>query len=518
MKFIKGKQWLAITLVAMLLVLAGCQSIGGLNVAKVVENSLKVTSGESSQTLSVELVPSVNAGLTDEDKKMIKLINSLKLDIDHAVTQDLNHASVQGKITYSDKSIPFQLGMDNTNLSLWIEGIKKPIAISLEGEGLDSAVTAELQKSQDGMKAAIQKLGAYFVKQAPVPNTASVSSVTENVYGQSLNLQKLHLEIKGDEVVGLVKTLLTNISKDDEGLREIVKVLYEAFYPIVEQEMSALSEEGLEGDIFGSVAKDQEVGSLVMYKAIKQGLDEVLKQYDEQSAALLAEDEYKQIFSKDTSLSWDIFVDSDNQIRKQNLELGIALPKAADLPISKIIVRSSTQMWNINKPVKADVIDTAAGVDQVDMYGLSGKGFLSKFDKKSSAYSILRNDLGVGAINVTIYPEESYGYEDYLPGWWTLNGTGMVPINYVADQFEADVKWDPATKQITVYDELNDITVQLKIGSKTATVNGVAKTMAQPVIVDDYNTANVPLRFMIEALGAGMTWDPEYAEFYVTRD
>lgn len=518
MKFIKGKQWLAVTLVAMLLVLAGCQSVGGLDIAKVVDNSLKVTSGESSQTLSIELVPNAKAALTDEDQQMMKLINSLKLNIDHAVTQDLNHGSVKGSITYGDKAIPFQLGVDKTNLSLWIEGMKKPLAISLDSEEMDGAVTAELLNSQKGMMEAIQKLGAYFVKQAPVPNTISVSPVTENVYGQSLNLQKLHLEIKGDEVVGLMKTLLTNISKDEAGLKEIVNVLYQAYYPIMQQEMRAYAEEEGEGDFFSSVSNDPEVGSLVTYKAIKKGLDEILKQYDQQAAALLAEDEFKQVFSKETGLSWDIFVDSDNQIRKQNLELGIALPQLEDLPMSKVIVRSSTQTWNINKPVKVDAIDAAAGIDKVDMYEMSEKGFLSKFDKKSSVYSILRNDLGMGAINATLYPEEYYGDEDYLPGWWTQNGTGMIPLSYVADEFEVNVKWDPTTKQITVYDELNDISVQFTIGSKTATVNGVDKTMAQPVVVDDYNAANVPLRFFVEAFGATMTWEPEYEEFYVTRD
>jgi len=40
--------------------------------------------------------------------------------------------------------------------------------------------------------------------------------------------------------------------------------------------------------------------------------------------------------------------------------------------------------------------------------------------------------------------------------------------------------------------------------------------MAQPVLVDDYDAANVPLRFIVEALGGKLHWEKEYYYFYVT--
>ncbi|WP_152395494.1 copper amine oxidase N-terminal domain-containing protein [Paenibacillus guangzhouensis] len=510
------KKWLGVTLVAMMVVLAGCQSIGGVNIAKVVENSLNVKSSESSQSLSVELIPRKDGAISAEDKKIIDLVNGVKLDITRAATQDPTHMSIAGNITYSGKAVPFKLGMEDMNMTVWIDGMKKPAVVSLAGGELEGELVAEIEKSQDVVRGAVQKIGAYLVKQAPVPNVATVSSVTETVYGESLNLQKLHLEIKGDEIIGLVKTLLTNMVKDDAGLREITSALYDAFYPILESQMGIYSEEGDGADFFTSLAKDKEVGSLVLYKYVKNGLDEILKDFDAQAEALLKEADAKQVLSKETGLSLDLYIDGDNQVRKQNLELTVALPDVEDMPIQKIVVRAQAQTWNINKAVKLDTIDTSKGVEKFDSYALSGKGFLTNFDKNSTAFGILKNDLGLGKTDFTVFEEDSYGSDDYYPGWWSLDGVGMVPLSYIANGFEAEVKWDAATKQIVVYDALNDITVELKIGSTTAYVNGEAKTMKQPVLVDDYDAANLPLRFIVEALGGHLQWDPDYYEFYVT--
>jgi len=514
MKAKTWKKWLGVTLVAMMVVLAGCQSIGGVNIVKVVENSLNVKSSESSQSLSVELIPRKDGAVAEEDQKIIDLVNGFKLDIDHAVAQDPSHMSLAGKITYGGKAVPFKLGMEDTNVTVWIEGIKKPVVVSLAGGELEGELVAEIEKSQDVFRGAVQKLGAYLVKQAPVPNTVSVSSVTYTVYGESLNLQKLHIEINGDEVIGLVKTLLTNMAKDDAGLREITGALYDAFYPIVESQLGMFPEDGEEGSFLSSIAKDKEVGSLVLYKFVKNGLDEILKDFDAQAEELMKQDEVKQVLSKESGLKLDLYVDSENQVRKQNLELTVALPDIEDIPVQKVIVRAAAESWNINKVVKLDAIDTTNGVEKVDGYGLSGKGFLANFDKNSTAFGILKNDLGLGDTDFSVFEEDSYGSDDYYPGWWTLDGVGMVPLSVIADGFEAEVKWDAATKQIVVYDALNDITVELKIGSTTAYVNGEAKTMAQPVLVDDYDAANVPLRFIVEALGGKLQWENEYEDYY----
>lgn len=79
----------------------------------------------------------------------------------------------------------------------------------------------------------------------------------------------------------------------------------------------------------------------------------------------------------------------------------------------------------------------------------------------------------------------------------------MLPFRFVADVMGAQVTWNAQSKQVTF--KLDDQTVVLIIGSRTAKVNGRAVTMATaPAIVN--GRAMVPLRFVSESLGANVNW------------
>lgn len=518
MKVSGVKKLVAIALIGILVLLAGCQSIGGLDFQKVIENSLKVTSSESSQTLSLELVPS--AGATKEDAEIIRLINSFKLNIEHAKMQDRQHMSLQGKITYGEKAVPFRIVLDGMKYTVWIDGVKKPIVIDALASGgkLDAAFVKEAEKLQTNLDGVSTSLVSFLVKHAPVPQTIAVSSVTENVYGQSTNLTKLHVEIKGDEIIGFVKTLLTNIAQDDKGLRELTSALYEAFYPLIEQAMGTSLAGMNEDNFFASIFKDKEVGSLVAYKLIKKALDEAVANYDQQVEGMVKSlDGADQVLSKNTSLNLDFYIDSERQIRKQNMELTVALPKDSGAPIEKLILRASAETWNMNKPVKADTIDTSAGVFPLDFVDASGIKLLSNFDKNSVAYDILKNEWKVSSKNFPMYrASELNDWDDY--SYWIQHKTGMVSLSYIALELGADVEWGDETQEIKVYSPYNDTHIELKVGSKTATVNGTTVTLPEPVVADELGSAHVPLRFIVGALGAELKETPGSDDFYIVRD
>lgn len=80
----------------------------------------------------------------------------------------------------------------------------------------------------------------------------------------------------------------------------------------------------------------------------------------------------------------------------------------------------------------------------------------------------------------------------------------MVPIRVIFETMGANVTWDTATQTIT--GKKADNTVVLKIGQRTATVNGTSRNLEQPAQIVNGRTL-VPFRFVGESLGANVEWD-----------
>ena len=90
----KKFKWLTV-----LIACAGCydrmSGRRGLDINKALLTSLDVKSSESKASIRFEVVPSDKA-LSTEDKEAIDLINSLSLNMDHAIVQDSKTVSIQG--------------------------------------------------------------------------------------------------------------------------------------------------------------------------------------------------------------------------------------------------------------------------------------------------------------------------------------------------------------------------------------------------------------------------------------
>lgn len=80
----------------------------------------------------------------------------------------------------------------------------------------------------------------------------------------------------------------------------------------------------------------------------------------------------------------------------------------------------------------------------------------------------------------------------------------LVPIRFISESLGADVKWDDATKTVTV--TKGETKIEMVIGSPEYKVNGEAKTMeTAPVITQDRTM--LPLRAAAEALGQKVYWN-----------
>jgi hypothetical protein len=93
-------------------------------------------------------------------------------------------------------------------------------------------------------------------------------------------------------------------------------------------------------------------------------------------------------------------------------------------------------------------------------------------------------------------------------------GRTMVPLRFIAESLGADVQWDPAEQKITIAGgepaapaEKTQFDVILKIGRNQAFVNSEPKILDAPPMLYGGRTM-VPLRFIAEALGADVQWDP----------
>jgi hypothetical protein len=99
--------------------------------------------------------------------------------------------------------------------------------------------------------------------------------------------------------------------------------------------------------------------------------------------------------------------------------------------------------------------------------------------------------------------------QDIDPGNQTspviVNGSTFVPISAIIKSLGGTVNWIAANQPLTI--TLNNTTIVLNIGNKTATVNGAATTLDGAPYISATGRTMLPLRFITESLGHTVKWD-----------
>lgn len=85
-------------------------------------------------------------------------------------------------------------------------------------------------------------------------------------------------------------------------------------------------------------------------------------------------------------------------------------------------------------------------------------------------------------------------------------GRTLVPLRAIANGLKAEVDWNEVTKVITI--TRDDIVIKLELGSTEFTVNGVKYELDVPARLIS-NRTFVPLRFIAQALGDRVSYDPD---------
>jgi hypothetical protein len=529
------KNWKVLSSGALALALisvTGCEAVQGYEFGQALQNNASMTSGESKGTMAIELVPGTGGNLSNDEKSVLDVLHNLKITIKDTKMQDPQHVSVDAEFTYSKGTIPFKLFINNNEMIISIEGAQKPIVFNTNptGKGSTPAFLSESLR-QDLQKKIIDFVPAaakFFISNAPNPDHISLSQTQEQVNNETLTLQKLHTEIYGDELAGLVKKFLTNVVADEKGLKELLGQLYDALVPTIKASLEAMREQEkqLNPDSTSTNPMDMYLNNKTLavefaYTSIQQGLQSVLKDYDkniEDSKAAASGTPLDKLLSKEAYAKFDLFIDKDQWIRKQNVELQIPLDGDTS-PISAIKVTASSDTWNNNKPVTSDKIDLSAG--KLEIGGANpfkAYTFLGNLDKTSQLYKLLKDDLQITKKQITLnLADTGMDAIDETQPFIDSNGVAMVPARYVTEQFGAEVQWNAEQQEITIIDNLTGTPVVFKIGSNTAVVKGSQVQLESPAILKNGSTY-VPLRFLSDALGGKLDWNDSTHTIHISRD
>lgn len=516
------KRMSLLMLAAIVIIIAGCQAVAGIDLNRTLLNSLKVQTMESKGSFSFQLLRNESedngAELSDESEELLSLLSNITLQIDEAKQQDSNHMSMKGALKLGQRSIGFSLVVDGEAALMTVEGASRPFLIDmtgqsaldafddsynygleLEDEEVDSDVAAwtdETSLTEIGYKL-LDHVGGYLIDKLPNPTDLSVDPlVQEKVNGETLSLAHVNVKLDAAQAWEWVKSYLTVLTSDREGMREMMKGFVDLVMadPVL-RDAIALDEDG---EVYEPTEEDIDT-------AVDEIIDE-LTQLSDSLTELEQEDDFSEIINKDSSVTADLYVDAKLDIRKLSFEaqykpeLG-SLDDEEEMPFEGFVLRFDQERWNVNGDVAADELTTEQQQAALPLESLENKqGYetLRLFNPTSDAYWLLRDELHIGKQTASW---SVWSYD--TPAIVTASGVTIIPLRNAADQLglQLNVERDG----IHVNDPATGTTMVVSKGSKQAVVNGSKVTWSYPVTVVD-NVTYVPARDFAKALGAKVAW------------
>ena len=308
-KGMKIKISLLVVLSALILFMAGCQAVGGVDLNSMLKQSLKITSGESNETVSfkMSLTDAAKKSMTAEELELYNLFTNFTLRIDEAKMEDASHQSIKGALVAGGTTIGFSLQADAARTVLRIDGAKRPVVLNTGS-------------SSNGSSQSLQALGiemidtasGYFINNMPNPKGLSVTPVQDTVNGEKLSLMNVHTEWNGQKLIDWAQSYIDILVEDNEGRTAIITSILELL-AANQDAFEAVGEENIfdnQGKINGVSIKDTAATlSLELGKQLKEmrgSLDYISLPADDQIA-----------------LTSDLFVDSKLNIRKSKMVLSM---------------------------------------------------------------------------------------------------------------------------------------------------------------------------------------------------
>lgn len=462
---------------------AGCAAAGGVEPDKVMQNAFGVVSYEGSGSLSFQ----VTAGAAAKGYPDAAKLNNAVVELTHVKQQDKTNSSVTGVLKTGSGNIPFEAAQVNKEWVIKAEGASKPLVLedahgqtqkesaAAPGFGLDLS-SLNLEKLQN-------HLGS-ILSYAPTLDSLAVTDANATINGEALALKKIHAELKGGELIGILQKTLSNLLDDGEKGDALIR--------------SIIGDLGYDGN------------NAFMFSIVKESLRSLAADASALDVLFPAGD----FLNNSNVLKLDLYVDGASQIRRTGFELALnGLPQLEN-GVSAVTVTGSFDRWNINGTVTADKLSAEGGIKLSEGGGLAK--YLLALDKNSAAYKFLMEELKVNRKHIVLPPVGSETptteVRPYLQG-----DTTMVPVRLVTEQLDAQVGWNPDTYEVTVTDIWSGKKVEFKIGSTSVKVNGAEQTLDASAVLGG-DTTYVPVRIIAETFGAEVLWNQDTYVVTIVRN
>lgn len=139
-----------------------------------------------------------------------------------------------------------------------------------------------------------------------------------------------------------------------------------------------------------------------------------------------------------------------------------------------------------------------------------------EFEKSNGNQGIIPPDDFGRWVNISLNSDTvTNPYGDVRPYIVKSSKRTLVPLRYVSEAFGAKVDWNAEKRQASV--DWRGRTIVVPVGKDTAVVNGKEVLLDQPAVLWNSRTM-VPLRFLLEAVGATVEWDDVNSFVHITLE
>lgn len=510
-------------LALMMLIAAGCQSAGGVDLNQTIKNSLFVKASESKSTYEFQLhldEESLASFSEDEEElELLKLFSHMKLELDQVKMQNETHMSMTGNLILGEEeeaSIGFAIRMDEKTLVLELDDAKVPFTFDLTGEkmleayGLEGVEAEEPPIDEEAMTQMgfdmMDIIGDYGIGNLPNPKDLKVSPVNLPIGGVNTQLMKVEFTMDGAALWDWIRQYVDALAADRDGLEAMVKGILEILESNPELweaigEIDPIQTDVLDAPTIDDVA--EEATDLIVEGLVS--LQEEIEWMEEEEQETLDE-----VFGEALQLNSALFVDGKLDIRKQQFELSYtpdaSVVEEEMLPFTGFTLKLDHEQWNVNGTVEA--AEPIAAEDAQPLEELEhGYQFIAQIEEESDLYDLLKNKLHITRQSYDSFMYPSWNEPILLPGNITI-----VAVRDVADALGAEIEYDPTTRQVTLYDEPTDTTILFTPDSDVVKVNGQDEIWPITVTLIDWTTY-VPARKLAETLGAEIEWTTIYGDY-----
>lgn len=476
----RGAALVCMMLAALLFMLAGCQDIGGVNLNQALLSGLDVQSYEGSQTVSLELNFDENGEAVKESPELL-LFKNMQMVFSNIKMQDQKTMSMDGELRLSKGSVPFQISMSEKQMAVTVQGAKKPLLIDTSYQKPDTKEPLPFDPAAFGdPNELVRKFAPFIIKHLPNPQTIQAVPAVETINGDPIHMTKIHAEIKGTEIPAFIKAMIDSVAADEAGLTDFVQQIMQLAM----------------GDKYDPALAAAAAGM------VKQTLESASADMEQQ----LSSSEAKSFLTDDNYLKADLYVDSHSDIRKSVMEFAFVSPKEETSGFKGLKLSTTSSIWKLNEPVKAELIDTSKGSIAIDENFRTGH-FLKNLDENSDLYKLLVNDLKVTHRSIQMNMNDEPNEYHAVPYIDPVTEKTMLPVRFVSERLDAEVKWDAAKQEVTVTDIMSGNSAVFTIDSDTAVVNGNPVKLGAKAQIT-HGSAYVPAQVIVEQVfGAKLNWD-----------